>query len=185
MPQTKGLNKHQKAARRPGEKRVSRDEVEDLLELSLSSDPEDRLSAARFLCPCHVRGRLPEVWDALYRMMEDEHPKVRWAAWHTLEDGGLPKDEPTLARLGQIFARESDPKVRRFAEAIVGKELKFRRQQETLRQELLGRTAHQQKGRCDFCGEAGVGVERDLETPITSGGHSRPALICQRCARGG
>ena len=185
MPQTKGLNKYQKAARRPGEERVSRADVAELLELSCSSDPTDRLTAASLLCPCHVRGRLPEVWEALYRMMEDQHPKVRHAAWHTLEDGGLPKDESTLARLGQIFAREQDPKVRRFAEAIIGSELKARRQQEIKRRELLGKAAHRQQGRCDFCGEMGVPVERDLQTPIASGGQTRPALICQNCARGG
>ena len=184
MSQLKGMNKHQKAARRPGEKKVSRTEVAELLELSSSSDAEDRLTAASLLCPCHVRGRLPEVWDALYRMMEDEHPKVRQAAWHTLEDGGLPKDEPTLARLAQIFAQERDPKVRRFAEGLVGRELKARQQQETLRQELLAKAAHQQQGRCDFCGESGVAVERDLETPIVSNGGTRPALICRRCAQG-
>lgn len=118
-------------------------------------------------------------------MMEDEHPKVRQAAWHTIEDGGLPKDEPTLARLAQIFAREPDPKVRKFAESLVGKELKARQQQQTLRQELPAKAAYQQPGRCDFCGESGVAVERDLETPIVSDGGTRPALICQRCARGG
>lgn len=185
MPLTKGMNKHQKAARRPGEKKVSRAEVADLLALSTSDSAEDRLTAASLLCPCHVRGRLPEVWHALYRMMEDEHARVRQAAWHTLEDGGLPKDEPTLTRLGQILAREPDPKVRRFAESLVGRELKARQQQETRRQELLARAAHQQQGRCDFCGESGVAVERDLETPITSGGHTRPALVCRRCTRGG
>jgi hypothetical protein len=185
MPQLKGLNKHQKAARRPGEKRVSREDVEELLELSRSNEAEDRLIAASLLCPCHVRGRLPEVWEALYRMMEDEHPKVRWAAWHTLEDGGLPKDEPTLARLGQILAKERDPKVRRFAGTIVGGELKSRQEQEHKKRELLASAAHQQRGRCDFCGETGVPVERDLETPIVSGGHTRPALICRRCARNG
>ena len=28
-------------------------------------------------------------------------------------------------------------------------------------------------------------VERDLETPIISGDHTRPALVCRRCTRGG
>lgn len=181
----KGLNKHQKAAQRPGEQRLGRDEVAQLLALSSSTDSEDRLTAARFLCPCHVRGSIPEVWEALYRMMEDQDPKVRWAAWHTLEDGGLPKDPPTLERLEQIFTGEKDAKVRRFAEAIVGGELQSRRQRELKKRELLASAAHQQKGRCDFCGESGVPVERDLETPIRSGGHTRPALVCRRCGQDG
>ena len=86
----KGLNKHQRAALRPGEKRVGREEIHELLQLSQSKDPADRLLAASFLCPCHVRKRIDEVWAALYRMLEDEDIKVRRAAWHTLEDGGKP-----------------------------------------------------------------------------------------------
>ncbi len=185
MPKTPGLNKFQKAARRPGEVRVSREEVADLLALSHSADPEDRYTAARFLCPCHVRGRVEEVWEALYRMMEDKDARVRQAAWHTLEDGGLPKDEATLERLGQLHAREADPKVRRFAETIVGEALKLRQRREVQRQELLSRAAHLQRGRCDFCGQAGVPVEPDFETPIAAKGQTRPALICPQCRKGG
>ena len=77
------LNKHQRAAFRPGEERVGREEIEELLVLSESRDPEDRLMAASYLCPCHVRRRIDEVWQALYRMLEDDDIKVRRAAWHT------------------------------------------------------------------------------------------------------
>ena len=63
--------------------------------MSQSEDPMDRLQAAFFLCPWHVRKRIDEVWEALYRMLEDDDPKVRRAAWHTLEDGGKP-DDPAL-----------------------------------------------------------------------------------------
>ena len=48
-----GLNKHQRAAFRPGEERVGREEIRELLRLSESNDSEDRLQAASFLCPCH------------------------------------------------------------------------------------------------------------------------------------
>ena len=50
MPRKKtGLNRHQKAAYRRGEVRVSREDVEALLEMSKSSDPEKRLVAANYL----------------------------------------------------------------------------------------------------------------------------------------
>lgn len=181
MARPPGLNKHQKAARRPGEVRVSREEVAELLALSQSPDAEDRLVAARFLCPCHVRGRVEAVWEALYRMMEDGDVRVRHAAWHTLEDGGLPTDEDTLKHLAGIYAREQDPKVRRFADSIVGATLRARQKEGERRQELLGRAAHRQLGRCDFCGRSGVPVESDFETPISGGGATRPALICPAC----
>ncbi|MEZ4637693.1 MAG: hypothetical protein R2856_22515 [Caldilineaceae bacterium] len=74
---TKGMNRHQKAAFRPGEHRYV-GTIERLLELAQSDDPEDRLEAASNLCPCHLRRRIDEAWQALYRMMED--PDVRGAA---------------------------------------------------------------------------------------------------------
>ena len=47
-----GLNKHQKAAQRPGERRVGHEDIERLLDMSRSSDPEERALAANYLCPC-------------------------------------------------------------------------------------------------------------------------------------
>ncbi|MBT4979944.1 MAG: hypothetical protein HOM86_21660, partial [Gemmatimonadetes bacterium] len=69
---SKGLNKHQRAAFKEGEERVGREEIQELLQMSQSEDPADRLQAASFLCPCHVRRRIDEVWEALYRMLEDD-----------------------------------------------------------------------------------------------------------------
>jgi hypothetical protein len=182
MPKTAGKNKHQKAAHRPGERKVSRAQVAELLELSCSSDAGERLVAAQFLCPCHVRARIPEVWDALYRMMEDTDRRVRYAAWHTLEDGGLPKDPDTVARLERLFQQETDPKIRKFAEHIIGAELFTRNKQEVRRLQLMGHPAQRQRGKCDFCGMRNMIVERDLETMIPTDDWPRPALICERCA---
>ena len=73
---SKGLNKHQRSAFKESEERVGREEIQELLQMSQSEDPTDRLQAASFLCPCHVRKRIDEVWKALYRMLEDDDPKV-------------------------------------------------------------------------------------------------------------
>ncbi len=53
---------HQKAAFRPGEKRVRGDEIERLIALVVSDDAEDRLEAAENLCPCHLRRRVEELF---------------------------------------------------------------------------------------------------------------------------
>lgn len=74
---TKGMNKHQKAAHKRGELRVGRDEIPELLRLSESEDPADRLVAAEHLRPCHLRKRIEPVRKALYRMMEDPDVRVR------------------------------------------------------------------------------------------------------------
>jgi hypothetical protein len=96
---TKLLNRHQKAAYRPGEVRVSRAQIAELLVLAHSEDSDERLLAAKFLCPCHVRGRTEAIWQTVQALMGDADPRVRFAAWHTLEDGGVPRESGMLERL--------------------------------------------------------------------------------------
>ena len=57
---------------------MSGESIQELLALSQSPEPEERRFAAEFLC--HVRRRIDEVCDALYRMLEDPELKVRKAA---------------------------------------------------------------------------------------------------------
>lgn len=178
---TAGRNKHQKAAHRPGERKVSRDQIEHLLVQTCSPDAEERLSATQLLCPCHIRGSFPAASEAIFRLLEDDDPRVRYAAWHTFEDGGIPKDEPTLAQLEALFARERDRKVRRFVEWFMGPTLRARRQQELQRLQLLARPSPSQRGKCDFCGTRDVLVRNDYDTMIPSGQWPRPALVCKRC----
>src|SRR5207249_9587787 len=115
MRKTLVMNRHQKAAYRTGEPRVGREQIEELLEQSHSDVPSERLVAAQFLCPCHVRPRIDAVWQALYRLLEDPDVEVRRAAWHTLEDGGRPDDPALDAILERTLAKESDRTVLSFA----------------------------------------------------------------------
>src|SRR5947208_9891712 len=140
MRKSLGLNKHQKAAHRVGEPRVGRDQIEELLEQSRSNDPEERLVAAQFLCPCHVRRRIEPVWDALYRLLEDPDVRVRRAAWHTLEDGGRPDDASLDEILDRTLRLDSDPQVLRFARQVAGP----RKDLELVTARLAGRPTVQQ-----------------------------------------
>ena len=183
MQKTLGRNKHQKAAFKKGEPRVGREQVSELLEMSESPDPEDRLVAAQFLCPCHVRTRIPAVWDALFRMMEDADARVRHAAWHTIEDGGKPTEAEAITRLEQICARETEPKVKKFAEFTLNKVYGPRKGAEEAKLWLAGRPERKERGKCDFCGETNVFVDLDLQTMIPTAGYPRPALICESCSQ--
>src|SRR5215211_4327628 len=120
MRRTLGMNKHQKAVYRVGEPRVGREQIEELLDKSHSEDAADRLEAASYLCPCHVRRRIEPVWEALYRLLEDEDVEVRRAAWHTLEDGGRPDDPKLDAIVERVSKTESDRTVLRFIQQIGG-----------------------------------------------------------------
>jgi HEAT repeat protein len=181
MRKTLGMNKHQKAVYRVGEPQVGREEIQELLEQSRSGDAEERLVAAQFLCPCHVRRRIEPVWEALYRLLEDPDVRVRRAAWHTLEDGGRPDDPALDVILERALKNETDPQVLRFAQHLAGP----RRQQELVAARAMGRPAPPQRGRCDFCGEREVEVQRDLETMIPTDELPRAAWICAGCAKSG
>lgn len=183
MRKTFGMNKHQKAARKPGEVKVSREEIGELLELSCSHEAEDRLYAAKYLCPCHVQARIPAVWEALFRMMADEDARVRQQAWHALEDGGLPSEPEAMHRLEELYTKETDEKVRKFAWMIIGKAMTERTQKELVRQNLSTRPTPKQRGKCDFCGETNVPITRDLSTTIPTSTLPRAAWICERCAK--
>ena len=180
MRKTACLNRYQKAARRPGERRVGRDEVPALLERSRSDDVDDRLIAAELLCPCHVRRRIDDVWAALYRLMEDPEPRVRRQAWHTLFDGGRPDDPAFDAILDRALAGETDRVVRNYAERLGA----GRREKQRVAESLAARGAPRARGKCDFCARVNVPVDTDYDTPMPAGdAGTRPARICDDCAR--
>jgi len=176
---SQGMNTYQKAAHRPGEKRVSREDIEKLLELSCSDDPEERVTAATYLCPCHVRHRNEAVWAALYRMMEDSDVRVRRRAWHTLEDGGKPGDPAFVSVLERALAKEKDRVVLGYACMFSGM-IKEREKVEMKRATLPEKN---RRGVCDFCGAQNVFVRHDLDTTIPSDGAFRVACICEPCAK--
>ena len=157
---------------------MGREMVEELLQLSRSPDPAEREHAASFLCPCHLRRRIGDVWDALFRMMEDDDVRVRRAAWHTLEDGGKPDDRRLDRLVDRLSRTETDRRVRRFIDMFSGQ----RRKKADLEFKLAGRFEFYLNGKCDFCGRSGVRLKRDLDTLIPAGGTSRAGLICRSCA---
>lgn len=180
MHKTAGMNRHQKAAHRRGELRVGRDQIDELLELARSPDAQERLEAAKWLCPCHVRRHIDAVWQALSGLLEDPDAAVRRAAWHTLEDGGRPDDPRLDAILDRVLATETDTRVLSFARQVAGS----RRRQQDLDLQLAVRPVVRRRGKCDFCGESGVLVEPGYETTISEGVDARSALICSDCSIG-
>lgn len=185
MPRKKGLNKHQKAAFKPGEHRLRKDEIDYYLELSQSGNVEERLEAAENLCPCHVRKPIPEVNDAVQRMMEDADLHVRRAAWHTLEDGGVPNEPWVFEVYERAVARGEDDKFIRWVMAeCVEPLVREQEQVEFARASLsINQSAFAQRGKCDFCGQMGVPVKPDYDTTLdTVGEQSRLAHICEACA---
>ena len=180
----KGMNKFQKAAFKPGEHKTRRDDIDYFLLLAQSDEPTDRLAAAENLCPCHVRRRIDDVWQALYRMMEDPDPLVRRAAWHTLEDGGIPKDpaiEAIFRRAVGQLDKETDRATRLFIQAFAVPYLQERDKVE-MQRTRLSEKPYQQYGKCDFCGRSNQRLRTNFDTEIAGhDGIMRLSLICQAC----
>ena len=179
MRKTFGMNRHQKAVYKAGERRAGREQIEELLEKSRSDDPEERCEAAENLCPCHVRRRIDSVWEALYRMLEDHDVRVRRAAWHTLEDGGRPDDPALDAIIERRRQVETDKQVLDFIRQVSGS----RNEREMHVIKAMGQGQPKTRGKCDFCGASNVFVERDFEMEIPAGDHYRPAWVCDSCAK--
>jgi hypothetical protein len=159
--------------------RVTRAQVAELLALARSREADERLVAARYLCACHVRGRTEAIWQAVLALMADADPRVRFAAWHTLEDGGVPREAGVLELLEAALEVEADPKVRVMATSVIGPHIAERDRRELGR---MRRLEFIRRGRCDFCGERDVPAREDLETRIPTAGLPRSALICRRCS---
>lgn len=160
-----------------GEKRVRGDEIWAYVELSKSEDSEDRLEAAKNLCPCQVKRRIDEVLDALYRMMQDPDVAVRRASYFTLEDGGILDDPELRAIYASAWATETDKQVLGFLKEFdVGKD---KRERVEMNATVVSKYAV--KGKCDFCGETKVSVRADSNTEIPDGGSRRLVLLCETC----
>ena len=177
MPRKTVRNKYQKLAFRKGEDRLSKEEITAYLEMADSVDSGERLQAAKRLCPCHVRTRIDDVTVALYRMLEDSDNAVRAAAWHTLEDGGVPDDPALEEIILRVDRSETDRKVRGFVDQF-SPPLKRKRDRAI---DLSSKPLYTRMGKCDFCGRSGVAVKQDFATEIPDGRSLRLSLICKEC----
>ena len=131
-----------------------------------------------------MRTRIEEVQDALYRLMEDPDPRVRKAAWHTLQDGGYPKRDARLdAILKRAVESETDKGVRSFIAEFARPLRERERFLEQVQDQAMARPLYGERGKCDFCGESDLPVRRDYGNPLSFGGAARPALLCEACDR--
>lgn len=89
----------------PGERRT-RAEVDGLLKLTYHDDPRVRQVAIRNLCPCHIQGDVPEVWDRLLELADDRDHRVRHDVLHTLVDGSPRRIRPKVVEILEALAKD-------------------------------------------------------------------------------
>ena len=91
----------------------------EIIELTKRPDAFVRLKAAQQMCPCRVKGDVPEFYERLFEMINDEDPKVRYQVLHNMCDGSPPHYEDRVMMCVQSLNSDSDLHVRRNASKII------------------------------------------------------------------
>jgi hypothetical protein len=107
---------------RPGF-RPSDAQVDELLELSRSRDPDVRRIAVKNLCPCHVQRNVPAVWQRLIEMFDDRNVGVRLDVLHDLTDGSPAELVVAVREIIDRLVYDPDPTVHRYAEFVRRKQI--------------------------------------------------------------
>ena len=93
--------------------------VDDLIELSKSDKPSVRAKAVHHMCPCEVKGDVPEVWDRLIAMVDDPDPGVRRWVVHALADGSPRRRTDEIVAALETLWNDADKKVRKRARFVL------------------------------------------------------------------
>ena len=90
-------------------------DVEELIEFSKHENKKVKLAAIREMCPCHVQRDVPEFWERIFELAEDEDEDIRYQILHNMCDGSPPDYEDKVVECLEIFNRDSVLKIRRKA----------------------------------------------------------------------
>ena len=92
-----------------GERRTS-EQVQAFLDLSYDEDSKVRQVAIRNLCPCHIQGDVPEVWDRLLELADDPDDGVRHDVLHNLVDGSPRRMRAQVVEVLEVMAKDRSMK---------------------------------------------------------------------------
>jgi hypothetical protein len=99
---------------RSANKCPTRDEIDELLGLTLDCDPKTRRVVVKNLCPCHVRRDIDDVWRRLLEMADDPDAGVRIDVLSALTDASPPKWSAKVLEVMAARRHDGDRKVRRY-----------------------------------------------------------------------
>ena len=88
-----------------GERRT-KEQTAGFLDLTYDDDPKVRQVAIRNLCPCHIQGDVPEVWDRLLELADDPDDGVRHDVLHNLVDGSPRRLRPAVVDVLEKLAKD-------------------------------------------------------------------------------
>lgn len=89
-------------------------DVSALVTLTKSKDPRVRLKALDLMCPCQVKLDIPEFWDAVFALADDDDAGIRSRVLHIICDGSPPRLESrVIDTLESVFNHDADKAIRR------------------------------------------------------------------------
>ena len=93
--------------------------VEEYIQRTHNPDPIKRKKALKDLCPCHVKADIPEVWERIFEMCEDEDGDVRDQALHSLGDGSPGHLEERIVAVIEDKYNDPHPNVKKKARRML------------------------------------------------------------------
>ena len=93
--------------------------IKEYLQRTYDFDPRKRRKALQDLCPCHVRADIPELWERIFVLLEDEEGCVRDQALHALGDGSPLHLEERIVEAAERLYNDPHPPVKKKARKIL------------------------------------------------------------------
>ncbi len=115
------------AARRAGLRapgaggRLAVEEIDRALALTHDPEPRVRQAALMNLCPCHLRGDVPAVWERVFEMAGDADAGVRKQVFHTLADGSPARLEERVVTTLESLRSDPDRTLRRGVRSVLAR----------------------------------------------------------------
>lgn len=93
--------------------RLELDTVEEFIGATRDEDWRVRKAALKEMCPCHVKKEIPELWNRILEMYEDENAMVRDQVVHSLCDGSPASMELQVVETLEKMWCDKDERVRK------------------------------------------------------------------------
>ena len=93
--------------------------ISEYLHRTHDPDPKKRRAALKDLCPCHVRADIPELWERIFELLQDDEGIVRDQALHALGDGSPTHLEERIVEAIESLYNDPHPDVKKKARRML------------------------------------------------------------------